>query len=210
MKRNTKEEILIESLRLFSHSGYDGVTMRDIAGNVGIRQSSLYKHFAGKQEIFESIVVRMDAEYKVKLDKMRLASGDDSVQRAAQYTEKTLTGMADIGEAMFKYWTQDEYASLFRKMLIVEQYHNPELAALYQKYFLSGVIELQEEIISSLIEKGFFRKGNPKLLAMEFYGTIFLMIAAYDTSENKTAFIELVREHVKNFGRRYAVYAREV
>ncbi|MGL6198488.1 MAG: TetR/AcrR family transcriptional regulator [Lachnospiraceae bacterium] len=209
MKRNTKEEILIESLRLFAHSGYDGVTMRDIAGKVGIRQSSLYKHFVGKQEIFESIVERMDEEYKVKLNKMRLTSGNDSVQRAGQYTQNTLTGMADIGEGMFEYWTQDEYASLFRKMLIVEQFHNPELAALYQKYFLSGVIEFQEAIISSLIEKGFFRKGDPKLLAMEFYGTIFLMIAAYDTAEDKTAFIELVREHVKNFGRQHAVCVEE-
>ena len=63
MKRNTKEEILMESLRLFAYSGYSGVTMRDIAEKVGIRQSSLYKHFTGKQEIFDSIVERMDAEY---------------------------------------------------------------------------------------------------------------------------------------------------
>ncbi|MDD2957372.1 MAG: TetR/AcrR family transcriptional regulator [Lachnospiraceae bacterium] len=210
MKRNTKEEILIESLRLFAQSGYNGVTMRDIAGSVGIRQSSLYKHFAGKQEIFESIVERMDAEYKAKLDKMRLASGNDSVQRAEQYAKKTLTAIADIGEALFKYWTQDEYASLFRKMLIVEQYRNPKLAALYQKYFLSGVIKFQEEIISSLIGKGFFKKGNPELLAMEFQGPIFLMITAYDTAENKTAFVELVREHVKNFGRQHAICVEEV
>jgi len=34
LKRNTKEQILLESLRLFAHSGYEGVTMRDIAGNI--------------------------------------------------------------------------------------------------------------------------------------------------------------------------------
>ena len=208
MKRNTKEEILLESLRLFAHAGYDGVTMRDIAGEIGIRQSSLYKHFAGKQEIFECIVERMDAEFKVKLDNMKLVSGDAS-QRAEQYSEKALSDMADIGEAMFEYWTQDEYASLFRKMLIIEQYHNSELAIMYQKYFLSGVLNFQEMIISKLIEKGFFKKGNPKLLAMEFYGTIFLLITSYDTAEDKNIFKDLVREHVENFGRIHAVSVEE-
>ena len=43
-KRNTKETILFESLKLFADKGYDGVTVRDIAAEVGIKQSSLYKH----------------------------------------------------------------------------------------------------------------------------------------------------------------------
>ena len=42
-KRNTKETILFESLKLFADKGYDGVTVRDIAAEVGIKQSSLYK-----------------------------------------------------------------------------------------------------------------------------------------------------------------------
>lgn len=204
MKRNTKDAILIESLKLFAHSGYEGVTMRDIAGKVRIRQSSLYKHFVGKQEIFHSIIERMDTSYKAQLDKMKLVSANSS-KRADQYTEKTLNSMADIGEALFLYWTQDEYAALFRKMLIVEQYHNSELAALYNKYFLSGVIDFQEAIIGHLIEKGFFKEGNPRLLAMEFYGPIFLMIATYDSEKNGTIFNELIREHIKKFGKSHAV-----
>ena len=34
-KRNTKETILFESLKLFADKGYDGVTVRDIAAEVG-------------------------------------------------------------------------------------------------------------------------------------------------------------------------------
>lgn len=208
MKRNTKEEILMESLRLFAYSGYNGVTMRDIAGKVGIRQSSLYKHFAGKQEIFDSIVERMDAEYKSELDKIKLVPCDGD-KRAEQYIQKTLNSMADIGEALFQYWTQDEYASLFRKMLIVEQYHNSDLAVIYNKYFLSGIIDFQETIVSHLIEKGFFKQGNPRLLAIEFYGPFFLMIAAYDIEKDNVAFKELMREHVKSFGKSHAVFVEE-
>lgn len=44
---------------------------------------------------------------------------------------------------------------------------------------------------------------------MEFYGPIFLMIAAYDTEKNGTTFNELIREHVKNFGKLHAVNVME-
>ena len=44
-KRNTKELILKEALRLFSDNGYDGVSVREISGAVGIRESAIYRHF---------------------------------------------------------------------------------------------------------------------------------------------------------------------
>ena len=44
----TRERILIEALNLFAQSGYGGASMRELARRVGIRESSLYNHFAGK------------------------------------------------------------------------------------------------------------------------------------------------------------------
>ena len=58
-KRNTKELILLEALKLFADKGYEGVSVRDIAAEVGIRQSSLYKHFESKQDIFDTLVETM-------------------------------------------------------------------------------------------------------------------------------------------------------
>lgn len=208
MKRNTKEDILLAALNLFAYAGYDGVTMRDIAERVGIRQSSIYKHFEGKQEIFDNLVERMDTEYREKLGEMRLAF-DDSDKRAEQYIGKKLSDMAEIGVAMFRYWTQDEYASLFRKMLAIEQYHNSEIADLYDKYFLCGIIQFQSDIISHLVENGFFKQGNYRLMAMEFFGPIFFMITAYDVGQDKDDYEELIREHVKKFGKEHTVSVME-
>ena len=208
MKRNTKEDILLASLNLFAHAGYEGVTMRDIAEQVGIRQSSIYKHFEGKQEIFDSLVERMDTEYRKKFGEMRLTFGD-SDKRAEQYISKKLSDMAEIGVTMFKYWTQDEYASLFRKMLTIEQYHSSEIAKLYDKYFLSGIIHFQSEIISYLVENGFFKQGDYRLMAMEFFGAIFFMITAYDVGQDNDDFEELIREHVKKFAKTHAVSVME-
>ena len=52
----TKERILCEALNLFSEKGYSDVFVGEIADAVGIKTPSLYKHFKGKQEIFDSCV----------------------------------------------------------------------------------------------------------------------------------------------------------
>ena len=53
---HTKQKILLEALRLFSQKGYDAVSVEQIADAVGIRVPSLYKHYKGKQDIFEAIL----------------------------------------------------------------------------------------------------------------------------------------------------------
>jgi AcrR family transcriptional regulator len=46
-----REEILDAAAALFAERGYAGTSTRAIAERVGIRQASLYYHFAGKDEI---------------------------------------------------------------------------------------------------------------------------------------------------------------
>ncbi len=53
---NTKELILEEALKQFSPKGYDGTSMSDIAGPLGISKAALYKHFDSKQQIFDEII----------------------------------------------------------------------------------------------------------------------------------------------------------
>jgi AcrR family transcriptional regulator len=53
---STRERILAEALQLFAESGYGGASMRELARRVGVRESSLYNHFAGKAAILEAIV----------------------------------------------------------------------------------------------------------------------------------------------------------
>ena len=48
----TAQVILDKSLPLFAHSGYAGVSMRDIAGAVGISGAALYHHYPNKQSLY--------------------------------------------------------------------------------------------------------------------------------------------------------------
>jgi AcrR family transcriptional regulator len=67
----TRELILLEASRLFAVRGYRGTSTHDIAAAVGVRQPSLYKHFASKQEIAEELLRR------------DLTAGIDALERLA-------------------------------------------------------------------------------------------------------------------------------
>ena len=60
MAEGTKERILRIALELFAQNGYLGTSMNDIAGRLGFTKAALYKHYAGKQEILDKIVERMN------------------------------------------------------------------------------------------------------------------------------------------------------
>ena len=85
MACDTKERIIEEALRLFSEKGYAGTSMSDIAERLKITKAALYKHYAGKREIFQKILDRMSA-----LDAERAAEYDMPgavyEQRARQHT----------------------------------------------------------------------------------------------------------------------------
>lgn len=51
----TREKIIHTAIDLFSKDGYHGVPVRTITSRVGIRESSLYKHFKSKEALLEEI-----------------------------------------------------------------------------------------------------------------------------------------------------------
>ena len=54
----TKELIQEAALDLFSRKGFDSSSVRDIAAQIGIKDSSLYFHFKSKQAILDSLMDR--------------------------------------------------------------------------------------------------------------------------------------------------------
>ncbi|MER7558730.1 helix-turn-helix domain-containing protein [Nocardioides sp. NPDC126508] len=53
-----REQILEAAARLFTSKGYAATSTREIAETVGIRQASLYYHFAGKGEIVTELLAQ--------------------------------------------------------------------------------------------------------------------------------------------------------
>lgn len=66
-----RERVLQVAERLFSERGYNSVTLRDIAGELGMKQSSLYNHApGGKEELYLAVMERGLLRHKVNLERV--------------------------------------------------------------------------------------------------------------------------------------------
>ncbi len=55
----TATRILDAAEELFAERGYAGTTLRDVAGRVGVRNPSIYNHFAGKEALYQAVLERV-------------------------------------------------------------------------------------------------------------------------------------------------------
>lgn len=191
---DTKENILMTSLHLFARDGYEAVSVSTISGELGMTKGALYKHYKNKRDIFDSIVERM---YKI------------DAERSVQY--KVPDGLKNEGIAVswdtvkqftvaqYKFWTEDDFAQNFRKMLTLEQYRNEEMAKLYQSCIAAGPVAYMENIFSQMMADGNMKKADSKLLATEFFAPMYLLIGISDHSENKEQNLELLNRHIERF-----------
>lgn len=53
---DTRQELLDAALQLFARQGYAATTVRQIAHEVGIRDSAIYAHFESKSELLDALV----------------------------------------------------------------------------------------------------------------------------------------------------------
>jgi AcrR family transcriptional regulator len=60
--KDRKEQIARVSADAFSELGYHGVSMEGIAGRVGVTAASLYRHYAGKYELFRAAVLALGSQ----------------------------------------------------------------------------------------------------------------------------------------------------
>ena len=195
---DTKEKILMTALHLFAREGYEAVSVSMIAAELGITKGALYKHYKNKRDIFDSIVERMyriDAqrsqEYEVPQEKYET--------RPESYESVSMDSIQNYTMSQFIFWTEDDFASHFRKMLTLEQYRNAEMAELYHNCIVSGPVWYMEDIFREMIKNGIFKETNPQQLAVEFYAPLYLLVNISDSSNNKEKLIELLNSHIERF-----------
>ena len=175
---DTKEAILTAALTLFAANGYEAVSVSQIAGRLGITKGALYRHYQNKRDIFDHILSRMedmDLQQAKKFDLPEKAPEEDS----SAYARASVQRLAEFSKAQYRYWTENEFASLFRRMLTLEQFRSREMQALYQNYLVSGPVRYVEDILRC---NGFSAPGER---AAAFFGTMFLCFSLYDSAEDK-------------------------
>ena len=176
---NRKEEILIVALHLFARDGYEAVSVSQIAGELDMTKGALYRHYKSKRDIFDCIVQRMEQQDGEQAAEYNMPE-DEKESMPGKYENVSLDDFVEYSKSMFEYWTEDDFASSFRKMLTIEQFRSEEMQNLYQQYLVSGPAEYVKDLFKNMEIK------NPEENAVKFYANMFFYYSVYDGSTDKT------------------------
>jgi AcrR family transcriptional regulator len=93
---STREAILDAAERRFAERGYDGVSVREISADVGLKnQASLYYHFANKQEIYDAALQRNVDAIIARLSEDADAAAPRDAARVARDLDRLLDYLID-------------------------------------------------------------------------------------------------------------------
>ena len=175
---NRKEEILIVALHLFARDGYEAVSVSQIAGELDMTKGALYRHYKSKRDIFDSIVKRMEQQDSEQARENEVP--EESIEKTPEeYQNVSLDDFVEYSKSMFEYWTEDDFASSFRKMLTIEQFRSEEMQKLYQQYLVSGPAGYVKDLFKNMKIK------DPEENAVKFYANMFFYYNVYDGAADK-------------------------
>lgn len=196
----TKDKILIEALSLFSVSGFSGVSVRDIAKAVGIRESAIYKHYKNKQQLFDTIV-EVSAGRIDSLQEELISKFNHNVNTKEVFP---ISIIQEIYCNIFLFYLTDDVLSKFRRMMTIEHLKDNELNRKFKDMFIEKTLSYQREVFRNLINEGKVNGTNPDIMAIHFYSPIFMLFFRYDSEDDKIdEALNLIKKHIQEFFRLY-------
>ena len=202
-EQTTKQRILKAALKLFGKHGYDSVRVAQISDAVGIKAPSLYKHYKSKQDIFDAILDEMEKRYQAQVSAMQV-DGNNPDKDAENLANADKEQLISIAKGLFYYYLHDEFASPFRRLLAVEQFHNSQLSALYAKQYVEDPLSFQASLFGFLMKSGVMFEGDADVMALHFYAPIFLLLTLCDCKpEKEKEAIALIERNITQFEQLY-------
>lgn len=158
---NNKEKIFNVSIDLFSKHGYDGVSIRQIAREVGIKESSIYNHYKSKESIMDSIL-----KYYIK----QMISEDIPIDQASENLDKSFDYFYRAGLEAFSSQLRDEKMSKITRIIFIESYHNEKIRDFLKKSILEDAITGWINLFDLMKYKKLIRDDvDSRQLAESFY-----------------------------------------
>ncbi len=167
---NTKEKIFNVSLDLFSKKGYDSVSLREIAEEVGIQKSSIYSHYPSKEAILMDIFNQFTKSFEIDDEEIQLTENNPLLENPELFYHKGSEAIKNMlfQETNLKIW----------KLILIQMHHNETIRLFFQNEILVKPLIFWEGLFTLLKEKGVIKKdSNTPLLARQYYSfPIYLLL----------------------------------
>ena len=167
---STKEKILDAALMLFAKNGYDGTSVEQIAGIVGIKAPSLYKHYKGKEDILNALIDSAEARYE------EMFGSENNIGKVPQSREEFIK----VTLKRISFTIKDPVIRKTRMLLVQEQFRNERISEATTRHQLDGIQRMFAKIIKGMMDEGIVIDDDPELLAVELTAPAVLQIARSD------------------------------
>lgn len=192
---STKQAILDVSLDLFSTNGFEATSIGQIADAVGIRKSSLYSHFESKQEILDTLI----ADISVQFEK-----GATFFRKGEDLGEDPVKTVVDRVREQIRFVLHDSRISKVRKLMIIEQFRNPQISDLQTKHVYSDLLACNLALVNDLVTKSVLKNEDPEIMAAQFTFPISIWLNLCDREpEREEEVMQLIGRHIRQFFRIY-------
>ena len=178
----------------FLKRGYDSVSVRTIASEVGIKESSIYNHYSSKKDILMSILNYFEEYFKGNpLD-------DENIRKLLEENPEEFYHQ---GSEMFKQQIFEEKILKIMKLIFVQMYQIDEVKEFFLREILGGSTDFWSDVFEILIQKNVIGSDcNPNKLAEMYFGfsmfklwEIFLKYDDFPKAEIEIMFDEVEEYH---------------
>ena len=197
MERSTKERILDAALVSFAQNGYKGTNLRDLAASLSLSKSALYKHYAGKEEIWNAVLDRMEDYYNARF------GSPEHLPPIPTSGEELL----DVTLRMLDFTLHDPQVILTRRLLLTEQFRDERASYLATRHFLLGTMEIYTKLFAAMMQNGTLKQDDPAMLAFAYTSPISALVQLCDREPERKPDIQ---RQIEAFARHFiATYAEK-
>jgi len=170
----TKNKIVEVAIELFSKNGFNGASVRDITKEVGIKESSLYKHFNNKDEILETIFINFRKETEKVLPPMEHVDWIGANMSLSAFLYK--------GFENFKAHIDDPINQKTWRIVYIELFRHPMAKELYLEGVLKRTVDCLAVVFDKMIEHKKMKPLDTRVMARAYQYPLFTMILEYNMS----------------------------
>ncbi len=100
MTDKTRQKILDAALKLFAEKGYNNATIRDITAEAGVNDSTLFRKFKTKENLFSSV---LNENYEKMKEDFGSIIVYDEFENSQDFLETFIRNLIKLGETNFEF-----------------------------------------------------------------------------------------------------------
>lgn len=182
----TKERILRVSIDLFARKGFKDVSVREIAAAVGIKASSLYKHYESKEDILDNIFIMFREKIAQTVFSKEKLRENISIISPERFLKESFD--------KFKLVMWNPEVVKIARIITLEQQRNQSVRQFFVRELIENPNQILRYAFDLMVENGLIDPVDTGVLAEEYNAYIVCLYFEQNFLSESLSFDEIERK----------------